>query len=384
MASLNERRSNPLDALFVGLRPLRHRAKTEKTADKDRETIVRVIPEVAADGSILPMVVGGGGDDLDYSSLTTETLNMYMGVTNKYTGWGQCSDVPNQREVDMIFPGLFIRAKGRSSKGELPDSEFLKFSKWIQRAQGKGEALSRPQSVALLQCVVLKYDGQVMAKPAVRQVLILSKMAKAALNRTLQAAHAAGRDLFHPATGCQLVFDSVAPDPNSENPIPTLTCSEGPVMPISEADIRQLWAPWETSIRRNTLEEHVKLAVRCYDRAFVETLFPEEVSQFLPPVQQQQVPQQAAPLAVQQAPAQQATQQPAAQQQLPQQQAPAAVALDLSNSVSLDSGDDDDDDGDVGGTAPASPAPSTGPAPGTGTPPDPDDLESQYAQSLLS
>jgi hypothetical protein len=44
---------------------------------------------------------------------------------------------------------------------------------------------------------------------------------------------------------------------------------------------KSLWTPWESAIKRNTVEEHIKAAVKCFGRDVVEFAFPDECAQYL-------------------------------------------------------------------------------------------------------
>jgi hypothetical protein len=146
MATLDDnRRSGPLDGLFHPgtLRPCRHKSVDRNNPDVDRETILRIIPQVHSDGSILPMVRAGVGEDLDYSAIQPELLITYAGDKTIYHGWGQCSDRPDQPEIDMPFVGAYIKLKGRSKSNKLDDEPHIKamFERLTRKSDKKGAAL---------------------------------------------------------------------------------------------------------------------------------------------------------------------------------------------------------------------------------------------------
>lgn len=377
MVKLNEQRTSgggAINKLFAGATAVRHRAVTEKEPMKDRETIVRIIPEVSADGSILPMVLGGAGEDIDVSALKTEVLTSYAGMEDKYTGWGQCSDRPGQDTIEMPFPRTFIILQNRDKNNKLSDSMALRFARMRRRVEGKSEPLPRPEDVALVQCVVLKHDGRVLEKPAVRQVLVLSKMAKQALNKCLAAAHARGVDVFSPENGMCVHFSStmMEDDGVTLRRIPHQLVSLGQPMPLRSEQCKQLWIPWETCLVRDTYDHQVRKLVAAFGQEVAREVLADDVERLFPSAQQQVVqPQQTYVPPPQQQPAHVQSQVPAA---------PQPIDLDLTNSVDL-SGDDDDDAGPA--AAPHSPTGGTGPSGASAvSAPDPQALQKQFEDLL--
>ena len=278
----NRDRKNPYSRIMSGLTPFQHKAhyKDEKDHKADKETIFRIIPEYAADGSRLPMVISGGGEDLDYSNIHEEAVTLFAGEKEMYSGWGRPSDRDITDAIDMVFPGTYIRLKGRSNKNELGDALDYKFTKLTKRVNNR-QAMERPSEVRILQCIIIKANGKVLEKPATYQGLILSKMAAAALNRLLVKCHAEGRDVFSPEGGALIHLDSqIFDDEGQVREIAKHTASLGKDFPLKEEQCKKLWIPWEKVFKRDTYETQFRAAVKGFGREIVEAAFPEEYERF--------------------------------------------------------------------------------------------------------
>lgn len=278
----NRDRSNPYSRIMSGITPFQHKAhyRDEKDHSVDKETIFRIIPEYAADGSRLPMVIAGGGEDLDYSNIHEESVTLFAGESDLYTGWGRPSDRDIADSVEMVFPGIYIRLKGRDNKNELSDALSYRFSKLTKRVNNR-QAMERPSEVRLVQCIIIKACGKVLEKPATFQGLILSKMAAVALNRLLVECNSEGKDIFSPENGHLIHLDSsIHDDDGTVREIAKHSAKLGKPFPLKEEQCKKLWVPWENVFVRDTFETQIRKAVKAFGEEVVKEVFPEDHARY--------------------------------------------------------------------------------------------------------
>lgn len=266
-------------------------------------TIFRPIPEVAHDGSLLPMVRSMTPSGPDFSNVTVETCSVGVGEREdaKATVVGRPSDVSIDRATHMIFPGLYIRLKAMDKKGTIPDHMYRRVNELLKPNEKGFSRLSRPQDLAIMQGVVLQVNNQALPKPAPRQAVFLSATARDAVASVLNQAHEQGIDVFDPEEGYCIEISSIPPGEGRATA--SFTAKLGSQMRIPEEQCRQLWTPWDLGydagspdesiasrgarLSRNednakrqglkllTLDEHIELAVRCFDEELVAMVFPE-------------------------------------------------------------------------------------------------------------
>lgn len=364
MASLNDSSSsggNPLRRLVNILNPCQHKSRLRKDPDKDRETIIRVLPEVGPDGSLLPMVISEAGPDTDFSSVQPETLTLYAGSGHFYHGWGQASDRGYQDAIEMPFPRAYIVLEGRRKRNQLSDDIELKFSRLTKPNDKGSKALDRPAEVCVLQGVIVKFDGKVLEKPAVRQALVISKSMRKELLRVLLAAHGKGIDVFSPEGGYTISFDSTLYDGSGGRlDVPKAIVKLVDPFPIPEEQCRKLWVPWSKALVRHTYEHQVQQLVKCYGRDIAEEVLPEgEVDTYSPEVRSAEAREIAPGVTQTKGPAAQlaASSIPDVVEQPPAKPSKPTIELDLDNTPELD------DSGDDGDTAPAATPRKPGPGP---------------------
>jgi len=284
-------------------------------------TEVRFIPEVHADGSIMPAVMGTSPEgDLDVSNAVSHMISINAGTTaQKFTGIVDPSDInPPPKDSSLPFAGLWIRAKSAIKPPKLALLS-LQMREDIRTMLEKNERgvtpLPRPERVVFMQCVVLVENDKTLPKPAVKQVVALSVSAVAALNKLIREQQALGIDVFSPDKGVTIKFSGVPANKEEGRMTATFVTGVGRALPLKEDICRRLWVPWQSGLRRYTMVQLMESSVASYGRPLIEYLFPTEVEQYL-------LPAGAAPAAA--APA------PAASRPAPAAAAVAAPAMELS------------------------------------------------------
>ena len=313
-------------------------------------TEVRFIPEIHADGSIMPAVMGTSPEgDLDVSNAISYMVAINAGTTaQKFTGIVDPSDInPPPKDSSLPFAGLWIRAKSALKPPKLALLS-LQMREDIRMMLEKNERgvtpLPRPERVVFMQCVVLVENDKTLPKPAVKQVVALSVSAVAALNKLIREQQALGIDVFSPDKGVTIKFSGVPASKEEGRMTPTFVTSVGRALPLKEDICRRLWVPWQSGLRRYTMAQLMESSVASYGRPLIEYLFPTEVEQYL-------LPAGAAPVAA--APA------PAAARPAPAAAAVAAPAMELSISEEDLLAPPEA----VGAEADSAPAPAPAPAP---------------------
>jgi hypothetical protein len=249
------------------------------------DTEFRPIPQIDQDGNPMPMVIGNTPLGLDYSNIIVEDYVQNSGDTVRYSGFTRSSDGPAEA-MNQIFAGLYIRIKGSQKRDRIPDHIVEKVTDLLtERKVGNSPVastkLARASQVGLIQCVALSLDGQAFDKPRTRQVIMLSATGCSAVNDLLTKAYQDKIDIFNPAEGYTIVLKGLPADRKQGRMVPIFTAELGQKVPMKLETCRTLWTPWETAIKRNTVEEHLKAAVKCFGRDIVEFAFPDECAQYL-------------------------------------------------------------------------------------------------------
>ncbi len=247
------------------------------------ETIIRIIPEVAADGSIRPMVNASTRLGIDFTNFHIETVTIGVGKEARFSGISRSSNRVNEDAFSMAFPGLFIRLRSKQKKKEIPDH--LKDLVDDVLGGGMKAALRSSPEMALVQAVVFKLNDKVLEKPAPRQCVFLTTTAAETISEVLTHAHEEGVDVFAPKTGHLI---KLVPVKQRGSNIMLYEAELGERAPLSEDACRKLWVPWEDrvdedgvvakkgALRLHTFEEHMELAVRCFGNELVQLAFPDE------------------------------------------------------------------------------------------------------------
>lgn len=325
-------------------------------------TIFRPIPEVAADGSILPMVRSITPSGFDFSNVRVESaiIGACNLERNKYaTLMGQSSDAQEEKSVHQIFPGLFIRLRKQQKDNKLPDNVFKAVTNLLARTDQKGSCIPSTTEYGFHQVILLQLNGETFDKPRPRQCLILTSAAITALNALYTECAQRNIDIFDPEAGYTV---KLTPQPGTAaNPKITSYVAElGDQVALTQQACREMWAPWDVSFKRMTQAQMLQQAVSLYGEDVVLTAFPEHQSI----IDSFSNPKQAAP-APAPAPA------PVAQKPAQQRTAPVAMQIDTSMPAPMQS-DDGDDGGDIIGAATAQ-APAAPKAPVV-TPAQPDEM----------
>jgi hypothetical protein len=251
------------------------------------ETVFRPIPEVDAAGNILPMIKATTVSGNDYSNLCVEEVVLGACREDRFNGLCRASDSDATDAINMVFPSLFIKLRGREKKGELPSSikddvTALLAEREVQGAKIKQRYMPRSSAVGFLQGVALKVNGKALDAPAKRQVLVLPTSLLTALDYLLTDAHKKGIDVFSPTSGYAIVVKGLAPDRSVGRTVSVFTAELGPQMTISEESARKLWVPWEQALKLHTTDQLITRACRCFGRNVVEFIYPDEVARLFP------------------------------------------------------------------------------------------------------
>ncbi len=234
-------------------------------------TIIRIIPEVVG-GEIRPMVNSKTPTGFDFSNLRVETVVVNTGKLAKFTGLTNPSDIDIEQEVDQVLPGVFIRLRSLQKKKELP--AHLKDDIDALFEGGRDAPLRRPQTMGLIQAVVLKFQDKKLEKPRPKQAVFLTTTALESLDELFTKCHTDGLDVFSPAEGRAIILE---PETQRGSGIQLFKASLGDKVPLPEETCKKLWVPWEDALKRKTYDEHVKAAVKCFGRDIVAVAFPDDV-----------------------------------------------------------------------------------------------------------
>jgi hypothetical protein len=251
---------------FNVIRPL-----TQKT------TIVRFLPEFAADGSMLPAFMGTAPDGSpDISNLKIFQVAIAAGEKTRFTGITDPEDVVLTGDVDNAFAGTWIRLKNRTKTPQDIPAALLPRVMQLMTANQKGQSIvCRPTLYAFMQCIVLVENDTVLAKPAIKQLIALSPGAVQSLKILFRNLASTGRDPFSPEQGISIRISGSPPDKEKNKNVWTFTCEEGAPIPMKPEMCRKLWVPWEGAFRRYKQEQLFQQAMMVYGRDIVEFAFPE-------------------------------------------------------------------------------------------------------------
>lgn len=244
------------------------------------ETIIRIIPEVAADGSLRPMFAGKTAAGDEWSSLKIENTSINVGVESKFTVLNQPSDKPALDQMNCPFSGAFIKLrhkqKTKSYSKELADRTEALFQGTVRPGQkfASGQAMTQARDQVFVQCLVLKLNGETLAKPAMKQVAILSGTTGESLDLMFKKAYKEGIDLFNPKGGRAIVLK---PMQQRGNDIMIYDAEMGAPIPLSEDTCRKLWVPWDQVLIRYTYDELMVKLIQSIGSDLAGSVFPEDV-----------------------------------------------------------------------------------------------------------
>lgn len=332
------------------------------TPETKSVSIIRIIPEPAADGTFKPAVmklVSGDRPGVmvpDISNCVVESAVINAGTKQKFTGLTTPSDMIGVPDIRKPFSGLYIMLRGRQKKGSLSpyDNALIAQHGLLTPDANNRTPLAKAEDYMLFQCIVYQDRGKMLPAPEARRFAVLRTSAIRSLEQVIMMAHNQGIDIFSPEHGVQLVIQGIPGA--SQNSPPSYSVSLGQKAPIPADFCKQAWMPWEQVLRRYSFDEHIKNLCAAYtpevasmvfgpdvERVLGRSFVPQTgVAQFAPPAQQftqpgaaplQGAPQQPVYGWPQQAPQQPALQQPAQQFQMPQQAAPAPVMSLPANNV---------------------------------------------------
>ena len=238
-------------------------------------TELRLIPEVDADGRIRPMVNSTTPTGLDFSNFRIEPVTIYSGMETKFSGIARSSDRLNEDNAAMVFPGLFIRLRGRQKKKDVPAHLVGLVDAALEAIDGKkNKAKLQPTpDMALCQAIVTRYNDKVPPKPMVKQGVFLTTTGADTIADVLKEGHLRGDDLFAPGTGRKIIL---TPEEDRRSKIVFYSATLGDVFPLSEAQCRKLWVPWDQALKLHTFDEMLQQAIICFGHELVEYAFPQE------------------------------------------------------------------------------------------------------------
>jgi hypothetical protein len=233
-------------------------------------TIFRPIPEVSADGTIRPMILGDTPAGPDYSAIRIEQVVINSGLDSRFSGLAKPSDRPDAAEAEMPFPGLYIRLKGKLNRKDFEKGDPMKDRIEELFAGGMKAPLRQVSTMTMIQCVVFRLNDKELEKPASRQVLFLTSTAAEALNELFKEAHSKGIDVFSPETGCQIILE---PEKQRGSDMKFFNATLGERIPLNVKTCQKLWVPWEKALRFHKYDDHLKALLAAFGRDIVEQAF---------------------------------------------------------------------------------------------------------------
>jgi len=237
---------------------------------KKGESIIRFVPEVR-DGEFLPMVLAMTQGGPDFSNFRIEPTTVNAGKNAKFTGFACSSDRNEDDSVSMVFPGLFIRLRGRQKAGELPPHLEAKVNKLL--SGGMNAPLRSTPDMAWSQAIILKHNGKDLEKPAVKQAVPLTSTAAESVAEVLTKCYEDGIDVFSPDEGRAIVLTPVK---QRIGDIVLFEASVGDKVPLPPDACKKLWVPWEDCMKRHTWDQMLKAAVSCFGADVVEYAFEDD------------------------------------------------------------------------------------------------------------
>jgi hypothetical protein len=270
-------------------------------------TEFRPIPQIAHDGSVLPMTMGSTPDGFDFSNIIIEPTVQNVGINEKFTGLARMIDRPGSDDISKIFTGMFIRLKGRLKRNQIPEALAQPVKALFEKNADGFSALDK-RDYGLMQAVVITLNSETFEKPRPKQVLFLTSSAMNAVNGVLTDAHAAGIDVFDPLKGYTIVLSCLPADPRVGRQMDIFTAKLGRQIPLPVETCKKLWVPWDyaylpggpgelpaeraareaenaeraskAALKLYTQREHLEQAIRCFGRAIVHCAFPTEVEDY--------------------------------------------------------------------------------------------------------
>jgi hypothetical protein len=234
---------------------------------------------------MLPMVKALTAMGPDFSNVATEEAVINTGVSTKYSGLCRASDSDAQDAINMVFPSLYIKLTSRMKRGEIPAEMVEKVRQLLEERAAPGGAskikhrlLERSQSVGFLQGIALTVNGKALERPAVKQALVLSSNLCAILSKVLEEAHKNKLDVFSPEKGNALIIKGLPPDPTVGRTVNVYVVEIGKPTAIQAAKAKDLWVPWETALKRLTVDQQLAQAIRCFGRDVVALIYPDDVA----------------------------------------------------------------------------------------------------------
>lgn len=240
------------------------------------ETIIRIIPQVSADGDILPMVNQITPNGPDFSNIQLEQMTIHQGLHARYSGLGRSLDNEDD-PVDMLYPGMFIRLRKRMKDHKVPAELMPLVDQLFEGEDKRDHALRSPPVMGLAQCAVYKFNNEELAEPRTRQVCFLTVTAVEALNELLTECHQEGIDAFAPSTG-RLI--KLVPEKQRGSNMVFFGVELGEEEPLDEDTCRELWVPWENGLIVRPRRDHYQAACRGFSKALVDYLFPGDAERF--------------------------------------------------------------------------------------------------------
>lgn len=242
-------------------------------------TRIRIVPEVAPDGAILPTVRDLTDAGPDVTNLLPEYVATSLGAKNRFSGFIRPVDANALQEDDAALPflGLYIRLVGRKNRNELSPTVKKEVEKLLDKGKNISAPLSRPKLYGIVQAIVLELNGKTLKKPSAKQAVFLTTTAVEALSDAVVAAHKQGVDLFSPDQGCELVF---TPETQRGSGIKMFNVAIGDAVPLDEDTCRKLWVPWDKVTRFHTYEDLFRAMVGCYGHNLVREAFEDDYEYF--------------------------------------------------------------------------------------------------------
>ncbi len=252
-------------------------------------TIIRMIPEVAEDGTFRPMFTGKSAAGDQWSALAIENISTNVGLGTKCTVINTPSDRPALDQLNCPFSGAFIKLKHKQKTKAYPNKEMGdKIEALFQGVMKPGfkfpmdQPLTQAKDMVLAQCLVMQLNNAALPKPATKQVALLSSTTGEALQNLLAKCQKEGIDLFSPKNGRSIVLKPLA---QRGTDVVIFDVELGTPIPLPEEACKKLWVPWDKALVKHTYDELMNMLISAIGDDVASLIFPEDVARLTRPKQ---------------------------------------------------------------------------------------------------
>jgi hypothetical protein len=249
-------------------------------------TVIRPYPQLAEDGSAVPMVIGMTEDGPDFSGICIENVVIGSGTTSsKFTGLCKCIDRPELKAFDQPAAGAYIRLKSSLDKNKLQPGDHAVVEPAFRETPSptnpkmKNKAISNGRDALFIQGAILVHRNQDLGEKYIPNgALICTGSLFNAIGTALSEAHAQGIDVFAPTGGYTLIVESLPADPKVGRQTSIFTVRLGDQMDLADDHLAKYVKPWEDALNYMTYDDQLKKMVAAFGRQFMTVAFPSEMA----------------------------------------------------------------------------------------------------------